>query len=412
MNRARSIYAAAFLALAAAATLHILDAAAPKGVPRFEADPSWPKIPNGWIFGETSGVAVDNDDNIWVLQRPRTVQEENKAHVAPAVLEFDVKGKLIRAWGGPGDGYEWPDTEHGIYVDYKGFVWIAGSGAHDDQLLKFTKEGKFVMQIGHAGQSKGNADTQNVHMAADVFLEKKTNELYVADGYGNRRVIVFDADTGAFRRMWGAFGNVPTDPPAGTGRGRGRGRAAQDASAPDPIEVGRGPEQFNLVHGARVSNDGQVYVSDRSTRRFQIFQPDGTFVQQVFIDRYRKDAEKALDAPGGDEKIFTTTKTWPCCEAMKDLRKQLYNAGQTASRTAFSPDKDQRFLYVINRIQQQIFVYDRKTLEVLESFGETGHRPGQFYVLHDLAVDSKGNIYTAEVNLGARAQKMTFKGMK
>src|SRR5580704_11593983 len=180
-------------------------------VPVFEPDPSWPKLPSKYVWGQVSSVSIDDQGNAWILQRPSTVRADQKAMAAPPVLEFDEAGNFIQGWGGPGPGYDWPETEHGIYVDPKGFVWLGGNGKTDNHLLKFTKAGKFVMQIGHKGASKGNKDTVNVNQAADTFLYAKTNELFVADGYGNRRVIVFDADTGAFKRMWGAFGNPPLD---------------------------------------------------------------------------------------------------------------------------------------------------------------------------------------------------------
>ena len=229
--------------------------------PRFKVDPAWPKIPNNWQFGQVASVSIDAQDHVWVLQRPGTLSPEEKGRAAPPVLEFDAAGNFIQAWGGPGQGYEWPNSEHGVYIDPKGFVWIGGNGEKDHQILKFTKAGKFVMQIGRAGQSKGNADTQNLNQPADAFVYAKTNELIVADGYGNRRVIVFDADTGKFKRMWGAFGNVPTDAPPNP--------APPDA---DP----RGAPQFvQPVHAARVSNDGMVYVSDRGGKRVQVFTLDG-----------------------------------------------------------------------------------------------------------------------------------------
>src|SRR5258706_423204 len=181
------------------------------GVPKFQVDRAWPKIPNNWQFGQVASVSIDAQDNVWVLQRPGTLSPEEKPRAAPPLLEFDAAGNFIQAWGGPHKGYDWPNSEHGVYVDPKGFVWIGGNGTGDNHVLKFTKAGKFVMQIGRAGQSKGNADTQNLNQPADTFVYAKTNELFVADGYGNRRVIVFDADTGKFKRMWGAFGNVPSD---------------------------------------------------------------------------------------------------------------------------------------------------------------------------------------------------------
>ena len=182
-------------------------------VPKFRVDPAWPKIPNNWQLGQVASVSIDERDHVWVLQRPGTLEPEEKPRAAPPLLEFDAEGNFVQAWGGPGQGYEWPSSEHGVYVDPRGYVWIGGNGAKDNHVIKFTKAGKFVMQVGRAGQSKGNADTQNLNQPADTFVHAPTNELFVADGYGNRRVIVFDADTGKFKRMWGAFGNVPTDDP-------------------------------------------------------------------------------------------------------------------------------------------------------------------------------------------------------
>ena len=176
-------------------------------IPHFEADPSWPKLPSKWVWGQVSSVSIDSQGHAWILQRPSTVRNDQKGMAAPPVLEFDEAGNFIQGWGGPGQGYDWPETEHGIYADPKGYIWLGGNGKTDHHLVKFTRDGKFVMQIGHKGQSKGNKDTTNVNQAADTFVYAPTNELFVADGYGNRRIIVFDADTGAFKRMWGAFGN-------------------------------------------------------------------------------------------------------------------------------------------------------------------------------------------------------------
>ena len=201
--------------------------------------------------------------------------------------------------------------------------------------------------------------------------------------------------------MWGAFGNTPVDfAPALSPDGKPASlRAPNPGAAALGIEEGRGPEQFTIVHGARVSNDGLVYVSDRGSRRFQVFNIDGKFVTQLFLDR-----DKAIAAQNLESRVGETAFGKP----IADLKQQLFNAGQTVSRTAFSPDGQQKYMYVMNRIQQQIVIYDRQTLEVLGAFGQTGHEPGEFYVLHDMAVDSKGNIYTAEVNEGRRAQKFAI----
>jgi DNA-binding beta-propeller fold protein YncE len=320
-------------------------------VPAFKVDPAWPKIPNNWQFGQVASVAIDAQDHVWVLQRPGTLAPEEKPRAAPPLLEFDAAGNFIQAWGGPGEGYEWPRSEHGVYVDPKGFVWIGGNGDNDHQILKFTRAGTFVMQIGRAGKSMGNADTRNLNQPADAFVDAKTNELFVADGYGNRRVIVFDADTGAFKRMWGAFGNVPTD------------------GAPDLAQADLGadgaPQFVQPVHAARVSRDGLVYVSDRGGKRVQVFTIDGKFVSQVFIGR--------------------------------ECRAPDCGNGTTAASTAFSADPAQQFLYVGNRSQAKVMVFDRKTLGLLDSFGRWGSAPGEFGTLHHMASDSKGNLYVTEV---------------
>jgi hypothetical protein len=339
-----------------------------RSMPVFEVDPGWPKLPNNWVLGVVSSVTVDRHDNVWILHRPRTVAENARAHAAPPVLEFDSSGKFVRAWGGDGTGFDWPLTEHGITVDDKDVVWIGGSGVTDDMYLKFTTEGRFLKQFGARGKSTGNGDRVNVNRAADLFVYRKTNEAFVADGYGNRRVIVFDSETGAFKRMWGAFGNPPDNDAPSTSAG--------GPPAPPKLDTeGTGSATFsNPVHAIKISNDGLVYVADRSNRRVQIFSPDGKFVTQVFINRAGP-------------------------------------SNSSAAGVAFSPDAEQRFLYVCDLGNSHIVVLDRKTLDVLYQFGSRGTRPGEFQSPHHLAADSKGNLYTAEVNPGNRAQRFVFKGL-
>lgn len=346
-------------------------------MPVFEVDPTWPKLPNDWVLGVVSSVTVDRRDHVWILHRPRNVSQSLKNRAAPPVLEFDAEGRFANAWGGPADGYDWPDNEHGITVDHKDNVWIGGSGAtstppprSDDMLLKFTNRGKFLMQIGARTQSRGNADTKNLNRPADVFVHAKTNEAFVADGYGNRRVIVFDADSGAFKRMWGGFGNppdaAPPTPPGGLPRG---------ADAPNVDTEGPGSPQFGIrVHGIKISNDGLVYVADRVNRRIQVFTTDGKYVTQAFINR-----RGATDG--------------------------------SVSGFAFSHDPQQQFLYVADFGNSHVVVVNRKTLEVLYQFGAVSAKPGDFQGPHYLAVDSKGTLYTAEVNPGNRAQRFFFKGL-
>ena len=347
------------------------------GMPVFQVDPTWPQLPNNWVVGVVSSVTVDRRNHVWLLHRPRSVSEELRSRSAPPVLEFDADGKFVNAWGGTGEGYDWPVNEHGITVDHKDIVWIGGSGVTDDMLLKFTLQGKFLKQFGAKGQSRGNADTTNVNRPADIFVNAKTNEVFVADGYGDRRIVVFDADTGAFKRMWGAFGKPPdSDPPAGAAGaagGGGRGRGGQ--AAPKLDTEGPGADHFgNPVHSVKISNDGVLYVADRSNRRIQVFTPDGKYQTQVFINR----------AGPSDGSV----------------------AG-----FAFSPDPQQRFLYVADYGNSHVLVLDRKTMQVLYQFGMRTAKPGDFQGPHHIASDSKGNLYVAEVAPGNRAQKFSFKGM-
>jgi hypothetical protein len=295
-------------------------------------------------------------------------------------MEFDQDGNYLRGWGGPGEGYDWPRSEHGIFVDYQGYVWIGGQ-TDEDQILKFTKDGKFVMQIGHGGHKKTNQDTENFWQPTDVFVYPKTNELFVSDGYGNKRIIVFDADTGKYKRMWGAFGNVPMDdPPAGTStEPRGPDPNRTLATEFDPNDPG--PPQFSTIHGVKVSNDGLVYAADRGGKRVQVFTTEGKYLAQAWIDRW-------------------------CLAA-----GQGCGNGQTAASVAFSADPEQRFLYVASRSPARIWVLDRKTLEPLDSFGRPGIAPGEFAVLHHMTTDSRGNLYTSEVQDGRRIQKFVLKGI-
>jgi len=345
--------------------------------PILRVDPAWPKIPNSWSLGQVSSAAADANDHIWLLHRSRVIRTGQKT--GPPVMEFDAAGTYVQGWGGPGDGYEWPTSEHGIFVDYKGFVWIGGNG-EDDQILKFTRAGKFVMQIGRGGQKKTNADTRNLWKPADVFVHPKTNELFVADGYGNRRIIVFDADTGAFKRMWGAFGNAPVDGPGAAPASAGAANSPSRVPAKDLPRDDPGPPQFDTVHGVKVSNDGLVYVADRAGKRVQVFTTDGKYLSQIWVDRW--------------------------CEAVGEG----CGNGQTAASVAFSADPAQRFLYVASRSPGRILVFDRKTQQPVDSFGRPGVAPGEFFVLHHMTTDSKGNLYTSEVQDGRRIQKFVLKG--
>jgi DNA-binding beta-propeller fold protein YncE len=338
--------------------------------PVFEVDPLWPKpLPNRWVLGSTIGVAVGANDHVWILHRPETVEDNFKAATftppigtcctpAPPVLEFDAAGNLVNSWGGSGTGYEWPESNHGITVDFKGNIWIGANGTNDAHVLKFTPAGKFLLQIGHQGKTAGSNNTENLGRAAKIFVDPATNEVYIADGYLNRRVIVFDADTGKYKRHWGAYGAKPDDTVD---------TAAYDPAAPPA-------KQFRIAHCANVSKDGFVYVCDRQNDRIQVFRKDGTFVKEAFF-------------------------------ATKTLRSG------SVWDMAFSRDANETYLYVADGINERIYVLLRSSLEVLTTFGDGGRQPGQFFGVHNLATDSKGNLYTTETYTGARLQRFLYKGV-
>ncbi len=353
-------------------------------LPRFDVDLSWqwpPKLPNNWVVGVVTWVAVDRRDHVWVLHRPRQVPVENKNPAAPPVLEFDAAGKFVQAWGGPGGGYDWGDMEHSLSVDHQDNVWItfhnplerswsAPSERTDDMILKFTSKGKFIRQFGgrdrHPLGVGASTDTTSVHLATEAVVWPKTNEVFIADGYGNRRVLVLDAETLAFKRMWGAFGKQP--PPT-----LGRGVNGNIVTTTDP----KGPEDFNSVHAVKLSHDGLVYVGDRSNRRIQVFTLDGKYVDQVFVNPTAK-------------------------------------ASRTASGLAFSADPQQQFIYVADYENGQLHIVDRKALKQVGSFGKMGEKRGEFLGLHTIAADSKGNLWTAETQpkpVGSRVQRLMFKGI-
>ncbi len=378
--------------LIAAASPSMIDRAAAANsstppVPVFTIDTNWPQLPNGWVLGNVSKIAVDSHDNVWLIHRPRTVPAGKNP--APPVVELDGNGKFVRAWGGDGAEYDWPDAEHNIFVDQKDNVYISGSSPSgqskttrsDDMILKFTIEGKFLTQFGGRNTSKGSTDPAAVNKPGDFFVWPKTNELFIADGYGNRRVLVLDADSFAYKRMWGAFGKPPVDDANSGGPGATGGPAAQpgqpEAGAARRVldTEGPGPDGFaSPVHGVLVSNDGIVYVADRSNRRVQLFTTEGKYVTELFLNR-------AGPAAG------------------------------SVSGLAFSPDAAQTYLYLSDYGNSHIAVVDRKTLKVLYQFGERGKEPGNFQGIHLIAADSKGNLYTAEVAPGARAQRFLFKGL-
>jgi hypothetical protein len=362
--------------------------------PVFEVDPLWPRpLPNHWVLGRTIGISVDKADHIWIIHRVGTLEAGEKHATtnpptaqccvpAPPVLEFDEAGNLLRSWGGPGKGYDWPESLHGITIDYKGNVWLGGQGRgraadgsqilapedegagagttsyNDDMILKFTADGQFLMQIGKPHHSKGSNDVENLRLPAKTFIDKEDNEVYVADGYGNHRVIVFDADTGKYKRHWGAYGNKPDDTYLGK----------YNPNDPPSKQFG------NPVHCADLSVDRLLYVCDRRNDRLQVFKPDGTFVKEAILNKNTLGSGSVWDI-------------------------------------AFSRDPQQKYIYIADGENEQVHILLRDTLELLTSFGDGGRQPGQFYGVHSIATDSMGNVFTTETYRGQRVQKFIYKGM-
>lgn len=342
--------------------------APPSGIqpPRFVVEDQWLKMPGDLVFGEVAAVDVDGHDQLWVLQRPRTAKPGPGQRAAPPVMIFDRRGVYLRGFGGPGPGFDWPANEHSLAVDALGRVWITGNGRSDptkadDMLLTFDSAGRFLRQIGRPGGTRGDDDVENLSAPADVFVDLKHREVYLADGYGNRRVIVFDSETGRFKRMWSAFGAVPPAVPAPPVREPGK------AFTP---ETGEGPSGFNGVHGIELSRDGLVYVSDRNNQRIQVFTRGGRYLRQVFIDRNEA-------------------------------------SPQTSSGMALSADAAQRFLYVADFGNSKVLILDRRALKVVGEIGGKGAAPGQFLGPHLMATDSHGNLYVTEVP-GRRLQRFTL----
>ncbi len=356
--------------------------------PAFEVDPLWPKpLPNHWVLGSTIGVGVDSKDHVFIIHRGyATLTARTEAGLdtkpptgeccaaAPPILEFDPEGNLVKAWGGPGQGYDWPLSNHGISVDNKDNVWIGGNGTCTDSLvtagdcqrgtidsfiLKFTHDGKLLMEIGAPHGAVNSASLTSFGRVAKISFDPAANEAFIADGYGNHRVAVLDMDSGKIKRFWGAYGKQPSD--------SNLGRYLPDAPP--------APQFRNPVHCAEPSNDGLVYVCDRPNDRIQVFKKDGSFVKEVRI------APQTL----GDGSVW-------------DI--------------AFSRDPAQKYLYLADGKNEHIYVIDRQSLEILTMFGDGGRQPGQWFAVHSIATDSKGNIYTTETYEGKRVQKFVYRGLK
>ena len=356
----------AFAGVATLAWVSVPQFSLAEEVPTFRVDPFWPKpLPNNWIFGEIGGIAVDRHDHIWVLQRPRSLKDDEQGAAltppiskccvpAPAVLEFDQSGNLLQAWGGPGGGFDWPLREHGIFVDARDHVWIGGNEKDDHQILEFTSDGKFVRQIGESAKSEGSNSTRYLGRPALAIVDDSAHEVYVADGYGNKRIVVFDARSGEYRRHWGAYGAKPDDADPGK----------YDPSAPMA-------KQFrNPVHCVRISRDGLVYVCDRVNDRFQVFHKDGTFVTEYVLEPNTRFVGSVWDI-------------------------------------ALSEDPEQKYLFVADGTNNEIHILLRSNGRKVGSFGRQGRYAGEFHWVHAIAIDSSGNLYSGEVDTGKRVQKFS-----
>ena len=423
--------------------------------PGFVVDPSWPQpLPSNWLLGQIGGLYVDQHDHIWVYNRPRTMSTDEAGlegpvpgaaddkgkpidgigqerawgpvsdccKAAPSVLEFDTEGKLLRAWGGPSDpgfiggkckaeaGCIWPTSEHGIYIDHNDNVWLSGNAAApsgreaagrgalpwatnkaggDGFVLKFDMNGNFKLRIGGTPKGPNSNDTDGgingtpvLYQAADMVVDPATNRLYVSDGYGNRRVLIVDANTGKYIGHFGAYGNNPVDD---------AGAKAAGEWMNDYTKGNKKPAFFrNPVHCVKISNDGKIYVCDRGNDRIQVFDKnDGTL-------------GKPCNNPSGEP--------GKCGFLAEQFVSEHTNIIGTAVSMNFSTDKAQSCLYIGDNANQTIYILNRSNLQELGQLGRSGRNAGEFHYLHQVSVDSKGNIYTGEVDTAKRIQKFLHYG--
>lgn len=379
MTRRRAKCIAAVGALMMAGLVAVTPAQAPppalEGVPTFTPDPSWPQLPPEWSWGQVIGIFADARGHVWTSSRSR-------------ISEWDAQGKLLQSWDARGPDGNW-STIHGLFVDHQGFVWTNARESH--LTVKFTRTGEVALVIGKYNQTGGSNDTALMGRPSDVWVDAADNEVFVADGYGNRRIIVFDGGSGKYLRHWGAYGKAPVD---------GAGAAGQ-ADGDDKVP-GEPPQQFRVPHGIMGSRDGRIYLADRANNRLQVFRQDGTFL-----------AEKILRPRCGAEQQAAWTPKRPC-------------GIEAAFSIALSHDAAQTYLYVADGGTHVITVLRRSDLEVVDEFGGPGVGPGQLGRPHNVTVDPAGHLYVAEaagpevahpvtgatLPAGHRAQKFRFTGVR
>lgn len=353
--------------------------------PQYKVDATWPKpLPNNWIIGQVGGLTVDTHDHIWVLHRPRSATADDLGATqnppisaccaaAPSVLVFDMEGNLLKSWGGPGFVEHWPASEHGIWVDKADNVWIGGNNPGDRSVLKFTNDGKQLLEIGHpTKETKSNQNTDILGQPASIEVDDAAHEVYIADGYLNNRVVVYDSDTGKFKRGWGGYG-MPLDQvtnPGSAAEGAAVAPAARYSPAhPLSKQFGR------FVHCVRLSADGFVYVCDRENDRIQVFTKAGKFVKE-----------------------FT-------------VRPETLSSGSTWTIN-MSHDPKQKYLLVADGTNNVVWVVRRDDGKTVSSFGRNGRNAGDFHWVHQAGMDSKGSYYTGEVDTGKRVQKFALQPSK
>jgi hypothetical protein len=340
-----------------------------ENLPIYEVDPTWrPILPNDWILGDIRGLFADDDDHLWVIHMPSSLTDQEIGAAtdppiadccfpAPPVLELDADGNVLRSWGGPGEGYTWFDQEHGIYIDHNGFVWTGTSNGN--HVMKFTQDGKHVLTIGEPGVNRGSNDPDHLGGPSNFYVEPRTNEVFISDGYRNKRVVVYDAATGKYLRHWGAYGKPSVD----------------SIRYQYPVRLEDPPQQYSTLHGIVGTKDGLLYVSDRRGNRIQVFRQNGEYLMERFV------------------------------------RPETRGSGSGFS-LQLSRDPEQSLLYLIDGTNERVWILRRSDLAILDRFGRPGRHAGEFIRAHMIAIDSQNRMYTGEAGNGRRIQRWILKGTR